>query len=192
MRQSIYLRIQFSDKMEDINCTTENRQRRTDAARAVPESSEDDRDSTVYSLHRKRCDPRLRTRRWKRLVKSKIFSIRPPELGTSNVSDTRFERSSLPPRSSSNGGSGGSLKQTGLVRGAHTLTEEAQTHVRVCLLSSCLIADGHFIPSLDLAASTHSQSAPRQRARLCFKRCQIRLSSILSLQSKSHHLAPTP
>ena len=42
MKQSIHLRIQFSDSMEDISCTTENRCRKT-----VPESSEENRDSTV-------------------------------------------------------------------------------------------------------------------------------------------------
>ena len=38
--------IRFRDKVVDSSCPTENRQQRTDAARAVPESSEGDRDST--------------------------------------------------------------------------------------------------------------------------------------------------
>ena len=80
----------------------------TDAATAFPESSEEERDSTVAACTRKRCNPRLCARRWKRPSKSEILSIRllsglstkQPEPGASNVSSTRFERSSLPPRSS--------------------------------------------------------------------------------------------
>ena len=40
MKQPSCLRIQFSDKMEDSSCPTENRQQRT-----VPESSKEERDT---------------------------------------------------------------------------------------------------------------------------------------------------
>ena len=61
-----------------------------------------------YSMHRNRCDLRLCARRWKRPSKTEILSIwlfsglstKQPERGESNISNTRFERSSLPPRSS--------------------------------------------------------------------------------------------
>ena len=76
----------------DSSCPTENRQHRTDAARTVPESSEEDRDSTA-------CTGKDGIRSWKRPLKSKILSIKPPELGTSTVSSTRFGRDD-PPRSS--------------------------------------------------------------------------------------------
>ena len=99
MKQSIYLRIQFSDKMEDISCTTENRCRKSSSRKFRRISR-----FRNYSLHRKRCDPRLRTRRWKRPSKSEILPIRlfsglsaeQPEPGTSS---TRFGRDD-PPRSS--------------------------------------------------------------------------------------------
>ena len=42
MKQSIYLRIQFSDKMEDVSCTTENRCRKSSSR-----EFRSDRDSTV-------------------------------------------------------------------------------------------------------------------------------------------------
>ena len=42
MEQSIYLRIQFSDKMEDVSCTTENRCRKSSSR-----EFRSDRDSTV-------------------------------------------------------------------------------------------------------------------------------------------------
>ena len=80
--------------MKDISCTTENRQQSS--------SREFRRRSRFhsYSLHRKRCVPKSDAGSWKRPLKSKRLSIRPPELGTSNVSGTRFVRSSLPLRSS--------------------------------------------------------------------------------------------
>ena len=43
MKQSGYPRIQFSDKMEDSRCPTENRQQ----SKNSPESSEEDRNLTV-------------------------------------------------------------------------------------------------------------------------------------------------
>ena len=57
MKQSIYLRIQFNDKMEDSSCLTENRCRKS--------SSREFRRRWgfhSYSLHRQRCDPTLGAR----------------------------------------------------------------------------------------------------------------------------------
>ena len=57
MKQSRYLRIQFSDKMEDSSCPTENRCRKS--------SSREFRRRWgfhSYSLHRQRCDPTLGAR----------------------------------------------------------------------------------------------------------------------------------
>ena len=105
--------------MEDISCTTENRQWRTAAGRVAPESEAKSKipvqrvqkkiefPHILHSLHRKPCDPQSDARSSTRPSKSKILSIKPPELGRSNVSGTRFERPSLPPRSSSNGDAGG-------------------------------------------------------------------------------------
>ena len=42
MKQSIYFRIQLSDKMEDVSCTTENRCRKSSSR-----EFRSDRDSTV-------------------------------------------------------------------------------------------------------------------------------------------------
>ena len=74
--------IRFRDKVVGSSCPTENRQQRIDAADAVPKSSEEkERDSLNQAA-----------RAW----------------NTECLSGTRFERSSLPPRSSSNGDAGGS------------------------------------------------------------------------------------
>ena len=82
------------------------RQRRTDAARAVPEwrknaikipvqrvQKEEHQGSTSCRLDKKRCDPKSDAE--KRLLKSRVLSTSPPELGTSNVSGTKFERDHL-------------------------------------------------------------------------------------------------
>ena len=89
------VRIQLSDKMEDISCTTENTSSREFMKRSRFHS---------YSLHRKRCDPRLRTRRWKRLSMGGVLSVgllsglstERPEPGASSAGFGRDD----PPRSS--------------------------------------------------------------------------------------------
>ena len=57
MKQSRYLRIQFSDKMKDSSCPTENRCHKSSSREFRRISS-----FHSYSLHRKRCDPTLGAR----------------------------------------------------------------------------------------------------------------------------------
>ena len=93
----------------DTSCPTENRQQRTDAARAGPESSEEDRDSTARTGREAIQD--YAHDAGKRPLKSKILSIRllsglsteEPELGASN---TRFGRDD-PPDQAGNGDASG-------------------------------------------------------------------------------------
>ena len=54
MKQPRYLRVQYSDKMEDSSCPTENRCRKNSSREFRRRSS-----FHSYNLHRKRCDPTL-------------------------------------------------------------------------------------------------------------------------------------
>ena len=105
MRQSIYLRI-HSVQRQNERYQLYNRRQTTENKCRKSSSREFRRRSRFhsYGLHRKRCEPRWRTRRWKRPSKSEILLIRllsrlsteQPEPGASS---TRFGRGD-PPRSS--------------------------------------------------------------------------------------------
>ena len=105
--------------MVDSSCRTENIQQRTDATGAVPEreakanpspgSSEEDRNLHSYSLDREQCDPKimrmtldkdLRRARCSQSGCCQDCQRSSQSLEHRRNSCTRFERASLPPRSS--------------------------------------------------------------------------------------------
>ena len=108
MKQSIHLRIQCSDKMEDISCTTENRCRKS-SSREFRRKSRFNSYSSQEAMRFKIAHTTLEKTFEKRdtLNQDVVWIVKERALpGASNVSSTRLERSSLPPRSSRHGDAG--------------------------------------------------------------------------------------